>query len=148
VSDKTNFHSDPQNNTVTSKSKTPPARSFMQLFENIVVPENTVPTVPLVEMQRNNLDGNAIVSAGGLARSFSHPQLHRFSSHISIEENPVTVNTPIFLYGGLNWGTVWMVLSVFWGVRQFSFMRGLIWGTLWMVLGGFWGVRQFSYMGD
>jgi hypothetical protein len=26
----------------------------------------------------------------------------------------------IFLYGGLIWGTVWMVSGGFWGVRQFS----------------------------
>jgi hypothetical protein len=25
--------------------------------------------------------------------------------------------------------------------------RGLIWGTVWMVLGGFWGVKQFSFVG-
>jgi hypothetical protein len=55
-----------------------------------------VATVPLVEMQQNsmeinNLGGNAIISAGSLTRSFSHPQLHRIPSHISIEKNPVTV---------------------------------------------------------
>jgi hypothetical protein len=25
--------------------------------------------------------------------------------------------------------------------------KGLIWGTVWMVLGGFGGVRQFSFVG-
>jgi hypothetical protein len=52
----------------------------------------------------------------------------------------------IFLCRGLIWGTVWMVLGGFWGVRQFSF-NGLIWGTVWIVLGGFWEVRQFSFVG-
>jgi hypothetical protein len=58
-----------------------------------------VATVPLVETQQNsleinNLGGNAIISAGRPTRSFSHPQLHRIPSHISVEENPVTVNAP------------------------------------------------------
>jgi hypothetical protein len=110
VSDRTNFHSDLQNNIITSKSKTPPARSFTQLFENTVVPRDMIPTrlttipmvatVPLVvtqqnSMEINNLGGNAIISVGRPARSFSHPQLHRIPNHISAEENPVTVNAPM-----------------------------------------------------
>jgi hypothetical protein len=38
-------------------------------------------------------------------------------------------------------------LGNFWGVRQFFVCRGLIWGTVWMVLGGYGGVRQFSIVG-
>jgi hypothetical protein len=38
-----------------------------------------------------NMGGNAITPAGRPARSYLHPQLHRISSHISAEENPVTV---------------------------------------------------------
>jgi hypothetical protein len=30
----------------------------------------------------------------------------------------------IFLCRGLNWGTVWMVLGGFSGIRQFSFVGG------------------------
>jgi hypothetical protein len=36
-------------------------------------------------------DGNAITPAGRPARSYLHPQLPHISSHISAEENPVTV---------------------------------------------------------
>jgi hypothetical protein len=39
--------------------------------------------------------GNAITPAEGTARSFSHLQLHRIPSHISAEENPLTVNAPM-----------------------------------------------------
>jgi hypothetical protein len=53
----------------------------------------------------------------------------------------------IFLCRGLIWGSVWMVLGGFGGVRQFFFVGGLIWGTVWMVLGGFGGVMQFSFVG-
>jgi hypothetical protein len=41
------------------------------------------------------MGGNAITPAAGPARGYSHPQLHRISSHVSAEENPVTVNAPI-----------------------------------------------------
>ena len=53
----------------------------------------------------------------------------------------------IFLCRGLIWGSVWMVLGGFGGVRQFFLCRGLNWGTVWMVLGGFGGVKQFSFVG-
>jgi hypothetical protein len=36
---------------------------------------------------------------------------------------------------------------LFWGCSAIFLCRGLIWGTVWMVLGGFGGVRQFSFVG-
>jgi hypothetical protein len=36
----------------------------------------------------------------------------------------------ILLCRELIWGTVWMVLGGFGGVRQFFLCRGLIWGTV------------------
>jgi hypothetical protein len=35
----------------------------------------------------------------------------------------------------------------FWGREAIFLCRGLIWGTLWLVLGGFGGIRQFSFVG-
>ena len=39
-----------------------------------------------------------------------------------------------------------MVLSGFGALGKVSFAGDLLWGTVWMVLGGFGGVRQFSFV--
>ena len=41
-----------------------------------------------------------------------------------------------------------MVLGGFWGSYAIFLNMGLIWGTVYVTLGGFGGVRQFSFMGS